>query len=124
MHVPNGLRAQHREKIPGCLNGVRPAPLARSTQIDVELLKECCVGEVRALLAPFVELLRAVVGRKPHCSAAARRSGSRKGSERSSSALTTLKTPVFAPMPMARARMANPACHGRRAQSRRVYLAS
>ena len=43
---------------------MRPAPLARSAQIDIDLLKECCVGKIRALLAPFVKLLRAVVGLK------------------------------------------------------------
>src|SRR5579875_592895 len=53
-----------------------------------------------------------------------RRSGSRNGSERSRRALTTLKTPVLAPMATASASTANPVCHGRLAQSLRACFAS
>jgi len=42
---------------------VRAAGVADSAKVDIELLGERDVGEVRALLAPVVKLFRAAVGR-------------------------------------------------------------
>ena len=58
------LRAQDREKIRGCLDDMRPAPFTGSVQIGIAVFEDRGAGKIRALMAPFVKLLRAVVGLK------------------------------------------------------------
>jgi hypothetical protein len=40
------------------------ARFRHSAQIDILLLDDCGIGEIRTLTAPFVKLLRAIVGLK------------------------------------------------------------
>src|ERR1700675_5004254 len=53
------LRAEKREEIPGGIGNMSPHWILHFPNVDVELLDERGIGEIRALLPPFMKFFRA-----------------------------------------------------------------